>query len=95
MKLLARIKKALRLLLLALAGWLARQAADKTLRDLLPQVFDRLDTELRAELRTGGFVPVDVLISRSIHATTGKAPTVDQVKAVAQLFNPIRLGEPR
>lgn len=95
MKVLERLKRAARLLLLAVAGWLARQAADKTLRELLPVVFLQLDQEIRNEIGPGNFVPIEQLIRRSIYSATKRVATYDQVRAVSQLFDPIELGDPK
>jgi hypothetical protein len=84
----------------SLLGWLASRlaqaAVDRALRAVLPQVFARLDVELPMVLRN--HVPpviVEGLIASAIADAVGKPATVDQIEAVARLFNPVAAAVPQ
>jgi hypothetical protein len=70
-------------------------AVDRALQAVLPQVFKRLDQELPMVLRNNvAPVIVEGLIASAIADAVGKPATMNQIEAVARLFNPVAAAVP-
>lgn len=88
--LLQRLATVARRLARQLAALLIERAADRTLRELLPVVFDRLDRDLRQNLAEYPFqTDAETVIRRAIESATQTPATRDQIKTVAAMFSPI------
>lgn len=92
--LLHRLVRLARLVALRLARILATRAADRTLRELLPAVFERLDRDLKKNIHAyPEQTDAETIIRRSIEAVVEKPATVEQVLAVATLFSPLKFAK--
>lgn len=92
MKTLKHLAEKGRLALIALGLWAIRNLAEKRLIDVLPQVFEALDSLLISELKhDDADVNVDAAIRSVIRQFTKENARQDQVAIVRALFDPKHL----
>jgi hypothetical protein len=77
-------------LLIKVAKWLLKAAMDKALRENLPKVFAKVDSQMPALLEHSA--PPEVVghaISSAISEATGKPALKTQIDAVIGLYSPV------
>jgi hypothetical protein len=69
---------------------LAKAAIDRSLRQALPYIYERLDDEMPTLLRTADPEVMTAEIAASIAQATGNPATARQIDQVVALYSPIK-----